>query len=231
MIALLKYIGQYLNHPQLIRIPEKIENPTLLLFRLWLISMSAAIIAGIFGSMLIDFKLIPNPGVASLQDNNLPRIIVVLGPLILGPVIEELIFRAQLRRFTGSLIFISFIAGIILSAILQSLWAFMISPFIFLVIFIIYRSILPKSVSKKFKYWALLFPWHFHFTAICFALVHLANFEKGIALLPYGLLYTLPQLVVGLIFGFTRMAYGLKYSIALHALYNFLPAMVLILKY
>lgn len=231
MIALIKEIRTYLNYPQLVHIPKKVDHPALLLFRLMLICLFLGISAGIFGGLLVNSGLIPPPGPSVLESNSYPEYMLLLGPIVLGPLFEELIFRAQLRRFTGNIVFISTIAGVLISAVIKSYWGFLISPVLFSILFIIYRVTVPGSVGRKFRFWNAIFPWHFHFTAICFALMHLQNFEKGIALLPLGILYTLPQLAAGLVLGFTRMNYGLKYSIVLHALYNLLPALLLFSKY
>lgn len=231
MIVLIKEIKAYLNHPQLVPIPKKVAHPVLLLFSLTVISLLAGMTGGIFGGLLVSAGLIPSPGPSVLESKGYPEYMLLLGPIVLGPVTEELVFRAQLRRFTGNILFVSFVAGAVISALAKTYWGFLVSPLIFLMLFICYRLTVPGSIGRKFKFWNRIFPWHFHFTAICFALMHLHNFEKGLALLPLGILYTLPQLGAGLIFGFTRMNYGLKYSMALHALYNVLPALLLFSKY
>ncbi|WP_442589550.1 CPBP family glutamic-type intramembrane protease [Pedobacter sp. AW31-3R] len=231
MIELIEDIKSYLNHPRLVHLPRKVEKPGVLLFQLTLICLFAGITGGMLTGILIGLKVIPAPGPSLLEGKSYAPYMLLAGPILWAPVAEELLFRAQLRRFTGMLLFVSYIAGAILSAVLKSSWGFLLSPVIFFLLFIAYRLTLPQSVSRKFQFWEKIFPWHFHFTALCFGLIHLQNFEQGITLLPAGLLYTLPQLAVGLIFGYTRMNYGLKYAIALHAMYNFLPALLLFSKY
>ena len=231
MLDLIHGLTSYLKHPYLTRITEKVDKPFVLLLKLAFICLIAGIGCGMLLGILIALKLIPEPGPSVLDKKTMLKPVLFIMAVIWAPLSEELLFRAQLRRFTGSLLFISFICGAFLSAIIETNWAFLVSPFIFIVLYLVYRYNLARSVTLKFQFWERIFPWHFHLTAICFALVHLSNFEKGISLLPLGILYTLPQLVVGLVLGYARMNYGLKYSFALHAMYNFFPVLLFIFKY
>lgn len=227
---LLKDLSAYLSQPYLSRIPKKIDRPFLLLFNLVVICIFAGITAGVFSGILIRSGLIPNPGPNVLDEQKISQMAFLFAAVVLAPVMEELIFRAQLRRFSGGILFISFICGALLSALLKTSWAFLISPLIFILLFTVYRFTLAGSLSRKHLFWERIFPWYFHFTALCFALVHLSNFQKGISLLPLGILYTFPQLVIGLVLGYTRVNYGLKYSIALHALYNLSLTLLMLSK-
>jgi len=220
MLELIKDITDYLSAPYLARIIKKADHPWLLLTRLAVICLFAGVGGGMLSGMLVQSGLIPGPGPSALDQQKMSQTAFFFGAVIFAPLIEETIFRAQLRRFSASLLFVAFICGMLLAAITQTYWAFLITPFIFTVLFIIYRFTLAGSVTRKYQFWIKIFPWYFHFTTISFALVHLGNFEKGISLLPLGILYTLPQLAIGLVLGYARMNYGLKYSIALHALYN-----------
>ena len=223
-------IYTYLNSPAVIPLPGQQKMSVMLLLQLLAICLIAGFAGGSFSGILIKSHLIPSPGPSVLDRKNLSPFEFFMGAVIIAPVMEELIFRAQLRRFSVSLLFIAFVCGLILSGIVHSAWGFLISPIVFGLIFLIYRFTLAGSVSRKFGFWRKLFPWHFHFTALCFALVHLANFEKGISLLPLGILYTLPQLFIGLVLGYTRMNYGLRYAVLLHSLYNLSFALLLFSK-
>ena len=219
MVGLIKEISDYLSAPYLVSI-KKPDRPWLLLFRLTVICLGAGIGGGMLSGMLVQSGLIPGPGPSILDQQKMSQTAFFFGAVIFAPVIEESLFRAQLRRFSGGIWFISFVFGIVLAGLTKTYWAFLITPFIFAVLFIIYRFTLAGSITRKYCFWTKVFPWYFHFTALAFALVHLGNFEKGISLLPLGIIYTLPQLAIGLVLGYARMNYGLKYSIALHALYN-----------
>ncbi|WP_158796270.1 type II CAAX prenyl endopeptidase Rce1 family protein [Pedobacter sp. L105] len=231
MLTFLAKCLNYLKDPYLVSIPKKITSPFTVIFMLSAICIIAGVFAGVFADLLVHLKLVPAPGPSILDDKEVSPFHFFIGAVLIAPVTEELIFRAQLKRFTGAIFFIAFMCGVLLCAITKNYWAFLISPVIFILLFIIYRFTIAGSVTRKFTFWVRAFPWYFHFTSICFALVHLSNFQKGITLLPLGILYTLPQLAIGLVLGFTRMNYGLKYSIAIHALYNLSFAILLLSKY
>lgn len=231
MTTLTKALLSYLKRPALVSIPKNTGQPLLLLLKLAAICIFTGVSAGLFSGLLVKLKLIPDPGPSILDHKDVSHFAFFMGAVFIAPLMEELIFRAQLRRFTGFILFIAFACGILLTAITGTYWAFLISPFIFTLLFVIYRYTLASSIGRKFRFWRWVFPWHFYFTAVCFALVHLSNFERGTALIPLGILYTLPQFTIGLVLGFTRMRYGLRYSIALHSLYNLSLAILLFSKY
>lgn len=231
MLVLIDDLIAYLKRPYLARIPEKVERPFNLVFKLAFICIIAGIGCGMLTGILIGLKIIPDPGPSVMDHKKMSKVLLFVMAVVWAPLTEELLFRAQLRRFTASIAFIALSCGAVLSAIVQTDWAFLVSPFIFIILYLVYRYNLSRSITLKFEFWKRIFPWHFHLTAICFSLVHLSNYEKGIGLLPLGILYTLPQLAVGLVLGYTRMNYGLKYSFVLHAMYNFFPVLLFLSKY
>lgn len=82
------------------------------------------------------------------------------------------------------------------------------------------------------KQWIHFFPFIFHLSAIIFGLMHLSNFEH---VNNYFLAIPLvsSQLVSGYVLGFTRMKFGLIYSMGLHAVWNFivsLPILIMIIS-
>jgi len=231
MRPLIKEVFCYLRYPWLTAMGSVSRPSFLAFFRLTLICVLAGITAGSLSGILVRQQLIPDPGPSLLESHDVSQLQFFIGAVFIAPILEESIFRAQLRRFSAGILFITFICGLLLSAFTKTYWAFLISPFLFGILFVIYRFTIAGSISRKFNFWNRIFPWHFHFTAICFALVHLGNFEKGVSLLPWGILYTLPQLAIGLLLGYTRMVHGLKYSIALHSLYNLCFVILLFSKH
>lgn len=228
---LLDIIFGYIADPTIAKI-RKIPFPPFMIIMLTAICLMLGVAGGFISDILIHFKMIPDPGPSILDDKSVTHFQFFVGSVFMAPVLEELIFRAQLRRISWSIAFVAFICGVLLSAFTGTYWAFLISPVIFAIIFIVYRyTIASDGLNSKFRFWTMVYPWYFHFTAICFALVHLSNFERGIALLPLGILYTLPQFAIGLVLGFTRMNFGLKYSIIVHSLYNLTLTILLLSKY
>ncbi|MGB7525052.1 MAG: CPBP family glutamic-type intramembrane protease, partial [Castellaniella sp.] len=71
------------------------------------------------------------------------------------------------------------------------------------------------------------YPLLFHVAALAFAAVHLFNFRlnaMALVLLP---LLVLPQWVTGLVLGWMRVRRGLGASIALHAIFNGGPLLLI----
>lgn len=74
------------------------------------------------------------------------------------------------------------------------------------------------------------FKYALYFSIILFALVHLSNFEL------YGKVYYIapllvgPQLILGIILGYVRVRLGLSWSIGLHASYNAILVLPLLLS-
>ncbi|NNG08954.1 MAG: CPBP family intramembrane metalloprotease [Arenibacter sp.] len=74
------------------------------------------------------------------------------------------------------------------------------------------------------------FKYALYFSIVLFALVHLSNFEL------YGKVYYIapllvgPQLILGIILGYVRVRLGLSWSIGLHASYNAILVLPLLLS-
>lgn len=230
MRFLIEDLFSYLKYPYLTGIPAKVEEPVQLMVRLTLICLVTGVGAGLLVDRLVAFHLLASPGSSLAEHTSMSKPVLFVFAVIVAPIWEELVFRGTLRRFTASLLFISAVPGTILTELTGTAWAYLVSPFLFVILFLLYRFNLAESITRKYRFWTRLFPWYFHFTTLCFALIHLSNYEKGISLLPFGLLYTLPQLMIGLILGYTRMRYGLKYSMVLHGMYNFVPMAMYLLS-
>jgi membrane protease YdiL (CAAX protease family) len=140
---------------------------------------------------------------------------------VAAPLLEESIFRYQLRKRTLSIYFIAIsVALIAISNIANDYLK--VATFIAIIIAAIVCDIRFKSMSKVQSYllWQKVYGWVFYLTAFFFAYVHLTN-TKGLTVAdPSFILYILAQLVVGISLGYLRIKYGLIYAILLHASYN-----------
>lgn len=230
MFSLLKHLLQYLRRPYLAHLPAVVEKPWWLLCRLLLICLGTALLSLVLTGLLQRPGLIKAPA-GDPDAMEMPFYQFAAMAVLVSPLLEELLFRAQLRRLSAGILFLSFSLGALLSLLTGTRWALLISPFIFLPLFILYRSRCCYSLRVKYDLWKRLFPWHFYFTASGFALVHLLNYQPGSGLFPAGLPYLLPQLCTGLVLGYTRMNYGLKYAVLLHVLYNAVPVLLLLWHY
>ncbi len=121
--------------------------------------------------------------------------------VILAPFLEELIFRTFItfRRFYPLLFFID--SG---------------SP-----------ENHSKRVRKSLNIWSTLFPVMVYGSTFVFGYVHVFNFDGDIALwkAPFAVL---PQLILGLTLAFTRVRYGLVWSMLNHAIWNLIPTVIFI---
>ncbi len=60
----------------------------------------------------------------------------------------------------------------------------------------------------------------FYFFTIAFGFMHISNFEMSTQVLLFSPLLVAPQISVGFLLGYIRVKFGLLWSMALHAIYN-----------
>lgn len=71
----------------------------------------------------------------------------------------------------------------------------------------------------------------FYVLAVLFGYVHISNYQIDTQILLFSPILVAPQMILGLIFGYIRVRFGLLWAIAMHALYNgFLVSLFLISK-
>ena len=154
----------------------------------------------------------------------------VLMILLVGPFFEEVLFRLPLT-------FTKLGIGIAFSLVIYRLLAddffifFYNEPMQYLKVlapllsFFSIAYFLPAGILEiiKRKY----FPFLFYFSAVCFALVHITNFAPYNTEIPFFYpIFVLPQFLMGIFIGYTRIRYGFLYGLILHSLIN-LPSVIL----
>jgi len=146
-----------------------------------------------------------------------------------APLIEEAIFRYQLRKRALSIYFIaSALACITISNLTNDYFKFFVF-LAFLILAIVGNSWFEAmSKTKGYLIWQKLYGWFFYFTAFVFAYVHLGNIEGLTVADPSFFFYILAQLFVGLSLGYLRIKYGLVYAMLFHAAYNGLIFLLMI---
>jgi hypothetical protein len=171
-------------------------------------------------SILLHYKLIKAYPLIDLKEK---YGLLLTGFLmcIAAPLIEEGIFRYQLRKRTLSIYFLAIALGAILSSNTANEYIKFVILLAFLILAIsaqVYFGSLSKV--KSHLLWQKLYGWFFYLTAGVFAYVHLSN-VKGLTVAdPSFVLYILAQFFVGLSLGYLRIKYGLVYAILFHAAYN-----------
>lgn len=149
--------------------------------------------------------------------------------ILIGPILEELLFRAFLS-FKRETLFMSIFFALIFFATDFSYYSFPTKQtFIQITLALIVSSfifILSQKNIDKLKYY---FPFFFYTSIILFALVHIKNFfplnDAVIWIYP---LLVLPQFFMGFALAFIRIRNGLIWSIILHMMINFFSALLML---
>lgn len=188
---------------------------------------------------------------------NTSKIKLLLSLVIIAPLIEELLFRFPLKFRRGSLFILLVVLSILvyyvfavfvpdtimenvpqdqkteeaLAAIGQTNLTAMTFTSLFFILGMVFLLALSFSkdwlnnigitIDRNYGYF-------FFITAMLFGYVHIMNFTGGGIQWFHVPFLILPQFVMGLFFGFTRLKFGMWSNIFLHAINNLLPGLVLI---
>lgn len=251
--SILQDLISFLKYPDrnITRLPMGIET----FFRLvgvHYIFLIGAIIAMTGVSYLINLDDLDH----SIQDmlNEASPIQFLLMLAVVAPVLEEIIFRFPLRFRRGSLflalcIFTLFVylvgsaylapkhdlypaevmqelesVGFIpnISAIFLATGVFLLGMFGLFLATLNNRMLdgIGKTVDR-------LFPYIFYATAMIFGYVHFTNFSGDMKWfwIPF---LIIPQFVMGLVMGYSRLRFGMLSNIMLHAVNNLIPGLVIL---
>jgi len=144
----------------------------------------------------------------------------ILYGVLIAPVIEEFVFRSWFKwsRKYSIILFVLFVALIILTFFrTKTLFYVVVMLILGIILFTISKSRnqeIRELVNTKIKY----FYWG---SSIVFGLIHASNFVGNIwCLIGFSFILGSPQIVGGLILGYIRLNYGLRYSILIHILNN-----------
>ncbi len=165
-----------------------------------------------------------------LDLHNLPW----LAALVWAPIVEELTFRYALRRLAMLWWFVPLMAVILIQGAGVASGAMAVAALL-----LVLAPLWYPADHRWRAGWTLswrgrrlgqrLYPWLFHSSALAFAAVHLFNFRMtsmSLVLLP---LLVLPQWLTGLVLGWMRVRRGIGASMALHAIFNGGPLLLIAL--
>lgn len=218
----------YLKNPVLIETTEiftfKIYLRTILLCYL-LIFLTSFFIA-----ILNIIKLLPDLGDPKIDSLYLFLIVVVIGPLI-----EEILFRLNLKMSKRNIaLFLAVVTTAIMKIIFngseKNYWFLGAIPLFLIIYYAINRPGFPilkieNFMKSKFKY-------IFHLLAFTFGMLHLTNYPSVywwmVLIIP---LLTAPYIAMGYLFGYVRMKYGFSYGWLMHATVNFISAVLMMPKH
>jgi len=190
----------------------------LLLFIIWLI-------------VIASFIDIESPAVVDIR-NKMSPLGFILYALLLGPILEEAIFRLSL---VFKPIYIT-ITVLLLTYVLTSKLVYGIGHInieehilVRIVISILFALITYFLANKYFtyflKFWNANFRWIYYCSIIFFTFLHLDLLELTFNKFLLFPLLTFPQLLGGTINGYIRIKYGFIYSCLFHGINNILPVL------
>jgi membrane protease YdiL (CAAX protease family) len=164
---------------------------------------------------------------------------LMLAAGMMGPILEEIAFRAHLRfsRMMFSLSAAIAVYYMLTQAIygvrthdLETGFAVRLAGAATVGIgcYLLFRSF-PKLEAGVRNFWRRQFKWVFWGVAIAFGAAHLSRYDIGPEHLIFIPLIILPQVFSALFYGFARMKYGLAHSMGMHVFANMFAAAVSVL--
>lgn len=187
-------------------------------------------IGGLLINMLIEHQI----GFDHKENKDSVLILII----ILAPLLEELMFRLP-HKFT--LLNISISSSLIIgtiglgSTIDQFLKKYaldtnVLAKFSLRMLCSAFFGLLLFNLFKKYQHRIINFGTNkfvfiFYTYTILFGFAHIANFQLTLNNFLYIIPLTLPQIFGGLFLGYTRINFGLKYSILQHSLWNLLVSL------
>ena len=201
------------------------SKPTVQSFILLLITYLIFVIPISIPLIILNaFDLIPEH-ISQKEDATLKLLLVIT---ILGPIVEELIFRLFL---VPKKIFISISISVICVTIAKSLWGenywyewYLLTLPTSAFVYYILRFI-KSDVKIPIRYLV-------HISVISFAFMHIFNFLEVKTWMYFIFpILTVPQILMGYILSFTRLKYGFLFGVLLHMIINFTVSLPLIIKY
>ncbi|WP_074203791.1 CPBP family glutamic-type intramembrane protease [Parasphingorhabdus marina] len=189
---------------------------------IWLFAVNCLIVvclAAILFPALLAFDVEMSGDMTSLFDRPVWQILAIV--VVVGPIIEELVFRSWI---TGQPRLLIPLGGVALAIAGGQLIGF--SNANQLIIVAAGALLMLVTLFAMIRFWnrpvpgwyARIFPLVFWTQALLFGFVHIFNYagDNPAALLPF----VLPQLVGGLVWGYARIRYGWWSNIIMHMAYN-----------
>ncbi|MEP0133425.1 MAG: hypothetical protein ABJJ25_17200 [Eudoraea sp.] len=177
--------------------------------------------------LFLDFEPAP---VVEIR-NKMSPLSFLLYALLLGPILEEAIFRLSLVfkpwYITISVLLLTYVLtsklvyGIGHLNIEDHLLVRILISILFALITYFFAN---KYLNYFLKFWNVNFRWIYYCSIIFFALLHLNLLELTFNKFLLFPLLTFPQLLGGTINGYIRIKYGFIYSCLFHGINNILPA-------
>lgn len=126
-----------------------------------------------------------------------PVVLLLVLTVVIGPLIEEFIFRLYLRYKNNYALH-------------------------FLISIVSLTGVRNEQKAETFfiSLWKKRYKFIFYFSAVIFGLIHISNFEFSYTILLLSPILVAPQIILGLIIGYSRVRNGFVSGLLLHSLHN-----------
>lgn len=214
LVAEWRRLGTFLKRPTL-DVRAHSAQPFTVLLRIFALDM--AIMLGLISCAGLAIALgveLPETALAGMEFTPVLVALVIVG----APVMEELMFRSWLSgRPAAVFAWLSLATAFGLVALIGSEGLVPPWPFFVAGLLGVVASLVLLWRKPPMRWFAAIFPLFYWLSVLSFALVHLANFEEGGAIL---LALVLPQFVLGTLLGYVRVRIGLWAAMVLHGAHN-----------
>lgn len=216
--------GRFLLHPSLERHPETGPvSRTALVFWLLVFSFAAtAIFALLAVPLIVSSNAAPGESLRAVFGQSAISAIVTV--VILGPLVEEMMFRGWLsgtpRALGGSAAFLAIVFGgsWLLRYYAPAASGLGAQAALAAVGYLVFFAIGRKDAGVPCAGFRCAFPLAFWLQGLAFGALHFANISSASILLP--LLMTAPLMICGWLWGYARVALGFEAAWLLHMAYN-----------
>ncbi|MHA7820298.1 MAG: CPBP family glutamic-type intramembrane protease [Erythrobacter sp.] len=214
MVEEWRRLGAFLRRPTL-DVQTQDGSPLLVLARIFTLDMAIMVaLVTIAGAVIALGIELPETALAGMEFTPGLIALVVFG----APVLEEVVFRSWLSGRPGQLLaLLSLVVAFGLIGAFAGDGSLMALPFLAGGLLGAVASLVLLRDRPPLRWFAWAFPLLFWLSTLAFALVHLANFKEGGAVL---LALVLPQFVLGALLGYVRVRIGLWAAIVLHSAHN-----------
>ena len=213
---------KYLRNPHYIK-SERIQWE--IFFKLIVFFYLVLIPVGLLSGLIIE---VMNFRETDFDYNILKKIIA---GIILGPFIEEILFRFMLRpKYNNLICFFCFSFVMMIISIVRSNNNYLLffATLSLLSFFLILNKRYVRNAQRVLiKYFVYIF----YLSCLIFGLYHITNYYpitfKLLLIVP---VIFLPQIITGTVLGFIRLKFGIIYSMLFHAIINIFPIFLIVIS-
>ena len=251
--SLLGDLCRYIRSPRydVERVQVGIFRKFLHIFKLWSLAITITVLLGVLASYLMEVagvEEVKNSVVDLFQEK--PVYIFLFLAVVWAPITEEITFRLGLvyspYRLGYSLAFLAVATFSLLWGPLRGILPISLPElgvdlteqkgiYVYIPAVVVLGYILGTLLKKKLTsataihFYRRHFPLIFYLSSFVFGTLHVFNFYEWEGLWFLLPLLVLPQFLLGILLAYTRMRYGMVWSVAMHFLHNGIISIPLVL--